>query len=417
MELTIQQPCPACGAEITLNEDDRLVRCAFCDVVNFRVQQKLPRYTLAARLPSHVTADELLYLPYLRFKGCIYYCQGGQVRHKLVDTSRVGCAGGSLPVSLGLRPQAMKVMPVTEQLGGRYVRQSVKAEQIFTEAARITMLYEKENKNRIIHRAFIGETVSRIYLPAYLYQDTLYDGITHQDIGPGSVAEQLSGQLVPFKAEWEPRFISTHCPACGDVMQGASDTLVMICGNCETQWLEEQGRFVQLDCQVVAAREDSARFIPFWQIEPLVEGYPLATFADFLRLTNQPVVIRQYHQARRLSFMVPAFKMNPSQFLQTAKALTVHQDALEPDGRQRLEADSTYPVTLSYSEAVESLKSILAASAVSAKKVMEILPALSFTAPKKRLIYLPFRNSGHDYIQHQTGVSISAAALRFGRKL
>ena len=417
MELTIQQPCPACGAEITLNEDDRLVRCAFCDVVNFRVQQRLPRYTLAARLPSHVAVDELLYIPYLRFKGCIYYCQGGQVRHKLVDTTRVGCAAGTLPVSLGLRPQAMKVLPVTEQRGGGYVRQSVKAEQIFTEAARITMLYEKENKNRRLHRAFIGETVSRIYLPAYLYNDMLYDGISHRNIGTASVAEELSGQLIPFNTEWEPRFISTHCPACGDVMQGARETLVMLCGNCETQWLEEQGRFIRLDCQTVTALEDSARYLPFWQIEPFVTGYQLATFADFLRLTNQPVVIRPQHQARSLSFIVPAFKMNPSQFLQAAKALTVLQDSLQPGGEQRLDPGSAYPVTLSHSEAVEALKSILAASAVSVKKVMEILPSLSFTAQKKRLIYLPFRDAGHDCIQHQTGVSISTAALRFGRKL
>jgi hypothetical protein len=311
----------------------------------------------------------------------------------------------------------MKVLPVTEQRGGGYVRQSVKAEQIFTEAARITMLYEKENKNRILHRAFIGETVSRIYLPAYLYNDMLYDGISHQNIGTASVAEELSGQLIPFNTEWEPRFIATHCPACGDVMQGARETLVMLCGNCETQWLEEQGRFIRLDCQTVTALEDSARYLPFWQIEPFVTGYQLATFADFLRLTNQPVVIRPQHQARSLSFIVPAFKMNPSQFLQAAKALTVLQDGFQPDGEQRLDPGSAYPVTLSHSEAVEALKSILAASAVSVKKVMEILPSLSFTAQKKRLIYLPFRDAGHDCIQHQTGVSISTAALRFGRKL
>lgn len=417
MELTIQQPCPACGAEITLLEDDRLVRCAFCDVANFRVGQRLPRYALAARLPSHVAAEELLYIPYLRFKGCIYYCQGHEVRHKLVDTTRVGCAAGSLPVSLGLRPQAMRVLPVTEQLGGRYVRQSVKAEQIFAEAARITLLYEKDNKSRIVHRAFIGETVSRIYLPAYQYQDMLYDGVNHQKIGSGAIAEELADQPVPFTIEWEPRFISTHCPQCGDVMQGAHDTLVMICTNCETQWLEEQGRFVRLDYQVVSPREEAARYIPFWRIEPQVEGYQLDTLADFLKLTNQPVVIRRHHQERKLSFIVPAFKMNPSLFLLTAKNLTVLQTVLEPDGEQRLDAGSTYPVTLSHSEAVESLKSILAASAVSAKKVMEILPALSFKAQRKRLIYLPFRDAGHDCIQHQTGMSISTAALRFGRKL
>lgn len=415
MELTIEQSCPACGAAITLQEDDRLIKCEYCDVPNFRVQQKLPRYVLAARLPRHVAEDELLYVPYLRFKGSIYYCQGKAVRHKLIDTTRVGCALDSLPVSLGLRPQAMKMLPVTEQLMGRYVRQSVKAEKIFSEAARLTTLFAKDRKNRVIHRAYIGETVSRVYLPVYVSHDILYDGVNHQELGPGALAQELSARLLPYDPQWEPRFISTICPECGDVMQGSSDTLVMNCRHCETLWLEEHGRFVRLEYRALPPLESSARFIPFWQIEPEIENQQLATLADFLELTNQPVVIQREHRQRKLAFLIPAFKMNPSAFLQAARNMTVLQPALHGKGQAML--DNIYPVTLAHREAVEVLKSVLAASAVSARRVMALLPSLVFHVRRKKLLYLPFRDAGHDWIQHHTGVSIASAALRFGRKL
>lgn len=417
MELTIEQHCPTCGAAITLNEDDRLVQCQYCDVSNFKVHQKLPRYVLAARLPSHVAIDELLYVPYLRFKGCIYYCQGRDVLHKLIDTTRVGCSCSSLPVSLGLRPQAMKVQPVTEHHNGRYVRQSVKAEKIFSEAVKITELFSRDRKSKVIHRAFIGETVSRVYLPVYVYNDMLYDGINHLKLGPGSLGEELSTQSVSFDTAWEPRFLSTICPDCGDVMGGSSESLVMHCVNCEKHWLEENGRFVRLEYTVVPPREDLARYIPFWQIEPQVVSHQLETLADFLQLTNQPVVVRDLHREQKLTFLIPAFKLNPGVFLQTAKNLTVLQPVFNNQRHMRIEKEHTYPVTLPHQEAVEVLKSVLVASAVSVKKIMEMLPTLSFSVAHKKLVYLPFRDLGHDCIEHHTGVSISSAALRLGPKL
>lgn len=417
MELTIEQPCPSCGAGITLHEDDRLIRCEFCDVPNFRVQQKVPRYVLSPRLPHDVPEHEFMYVPYLRFKGCIYSIRGAEVRHTLIDTTRLGCDCVSLPVSLGLRPQAMRVTPVTEQLQGRFVRQSVKTDTIFAESVRLTELFSKDRGKQVRHLAFIGETVSRVYLPVYVHNDTLYDGITRQEFGAGSRAGQLADKVIPFSTDWEPRFISTICPQCGEAMQGDRESLVVNCANCEHQWLEENGRFAQLEYQVAPPREEGARFIPFWQIEPEGENPQLATLADFLELTNQPLVIRQQHRERKLRFIVPAFKMNPSLFLQIARNLTVLQTDYDCFEQRGFSSEEIYPVTLAHQEAVESLKSVLAAAAVSTKRVMELLPSLVFRASRKKLVYLPFRDTGHDCIEHHTGISLPTAALRYGRKL
>ncbi len=415
MELTIEQPCPTCGAVVSLSEDDRLIRCEFCDVENYKIQHSISRYSLPAKIPPHISNSDIFYVPYLRFKGCIYYCQGEHLRHKLIDTTRIGANIDQFPVSLGLRPQAMRLLPVTRQLPGQYIRQNVKAQKIFAEAARLTSLFNTDRKNTITHRAFIGETISRIYFPVYTHNGSLFDGVNNYEIGSSAAAKQLISNVIAFSSEWEPRFLSTICPKCGDSMNGSAGTLVMNCENCETQWYEDGGRFKAVEYRVMPALYEKAKYIPFWCLEPEVDGCRLESLADFLKLTNQPVVAQEYHYRKKLSFIVPAFKVNPTIYLNTAKNLTILQSAFENTITQRL--TNIYPVTLEHKEAVQSLKSVLAASALSYRLVRGVMESMTFNVETTKLIYLPFRNAGHDLIEHHTGMSIPAAALRFGRSL
>ena len=332
MELTVQQPCPTCGAEILLNEDDRLIQCSYCDVHNYMVQRELPRFALPARLPSHVAPENIFFVPYLRFKGTIYSCQGLKVQSKIVDTTRIGFPLQSLPASLGLRPQAMRVQPVTEDLAGHFVRQTIKARTIFTDAVKLTTLFSQQTKEKVIHRAFIGETVSRVYQPVYAYHGSLYDGITHDRVGPSSLIDDMMSQKVLFQAAWEPRFLSTICPGCGDMMHGSRDTLVMGCTNCASCWQEEGGRFSRLDHGVVEAKEEDAVHLPFWQMEVETDGYDLTTLADYLRFINHPVLLSGAMHSKKLTFFIPAFKVNPATYLQAAANFTAVQLSL-PEAR------------------------------------------------------------------------------------
>lgn len=354
-------------------------------------------------------------MPYLRFKGCIHYVQAERLLHKLIDTTRIGADIEQFPVSLGLRPQAMKLFPVTEQMKGRFIRQNVKAQRIFAEAAKLTTIFSKDRKKAITHRAFIGETISRIYLPVYLQNDCLFDGVTLVEMIPSLSINDLVSKVIPFSSAWEPRFLSTICPGCGDTMSGSSGTLVMNCVNCGSQWYEEGGAFRPLEYTVVPALHPAPEYVPFWCIEPEVEGARLESLADFLKITNQPVVSQEYHRRKKLSFIIPAFKVNPSTYLNTAKNLTILQAAFETRLNSGLK--DIYPVTLAHKEAVQSLKSVLAASALSYRLVRECIELIRFNVENKKLIYLPFRNAGHDLIEHHTGMSIPTAALRFGRSL
>lgn len=415
MELTVQQPCPTCGADIFLHEDDRLVQCEYCDVHNYKAHQTLPRYYLPPRLPSHVSKEQVFFTPYLRFKGTVYYCQSKKVHHKLIDTTRVGFPLKDLPLSLGLRPQAMNVSPVTHVVEGQFLRQAIKARSIFNDVSKLATLFAEDKKNPVLHRAFIGETISRVYLPLYVYHGYLYDGVSHAKLGPSSLIDTFRSAIIAVNSGWEPKFISTICPECGAVMEGSRDTLVMSCHNCESLWQEVGGRFEKVDFGVVRSTTGEGIYLPFWYVEPEVSGYELSTLADYLVLTNQPIAVMKKHQDKRLAFIIPAFKVNPNTFLNAAKNFTSVQLAFADV--EHCSIKDSYPVTLPHKEAVQSLKTVLAAGAVSAKKVFAVLENLAFRVTAQKLLYLPFHWVGHDVRQEQTGFSFSSAALRFGRSL
>lgn len=417
MELVFEQKCSSCGAPIVLHETDRLIHCPFCGVHNYMVDGGALRFLLPARPPAGVDAGDLLYIPYIRFKGCMYQCQGHEVRHAIVDTTRIAVDSEVFALSLGLRPQAMRLLQLTATAAGAFVPQRLKIASIFAQAVKMTALFVPDARRTVQHRAFIGETTSRVYLPVYRRGDTVVDAVTNTELGRDAAGwDELAGAAVRSREDWEPRFLSTLCPRCGALMHGEPDALVLHCRNCETMWDEDDGRFTALDWGRIPGRADSDLAVPFWKIPLRQDGEtPLQSYADFIRLTGQPVVARADDARRRFSFWVPAFKLPPASFLQVAHYLTVAQKRIaagEPGG-----LDHAYPVTLCRREAVQALKSVLAEATLARKDLFPRLPALNLQPETVSLIYLPFRDAGHDRIERQTSVTITAAALKFGRKL
>lgn len=417
MDLVIEQKCSSCGAPITLHEADRLIGCPFCGVHNYMVKRGALRFLLPARLPAGIGADDLLYIPYIRFKGCVYQCQDLEVRHAVIDTTRIAIDRECFALSLGLRPQAMRLLQLTAAAGGCFVQRQLKLERIFAQAVKMTPLFLPEANREVRHRVFIGETLSRVYLPVYRRADAVVDAVTNTEIARDDAGwDELAGNAVRPREEWEPKFLSTLCPRCGALMHGEQDALILHCRNCETMWAEEDGRFAAVDWSRVPARADTDLAVPFWRIHLRQDRDGLLkTYADFIRLTGQPVVERAGDAQRRFSFWIPAFKLPPASFLQVAHYLTVAQKRLA-DGEPGALA-SAYPVTLCRQEAVEAMKSVLAEATLARKNLFPRLPALDLQAEKVSLVYLPFRDAGHDRVERQTSVVIAAAALKFGRKL
>ena len=415
MELTIEQCCPGCGAAIELHEDDRLVRCSFCEVNNYMLDQGGRRFVLPWSLPHDIDEQDLFFVPYLRFKGAVLYVSGYELKHKFIDTTRLGLENSGFPVSMRLRPQAMKVKPVVAAMKGRFLDQTVKTESLFSSAVKIAALFSKKKNARLYHRAFIGESLSRIYQPCYIRENKIFDGIDNRLLCRAASFEELEQKSSESSSSWEPKFITTICPGCGGFLEGESDSLVLHCRNCETLWQEESGKFILLNWSVVPSETSGARYLPFWKIIFQTTGVKLKSFGDFLRLTNQPLIVRKEHDDIELTFWLPAFKITPKSFLQAAMQLTVSQLGI-PAGWEG-ELRDIYPVTLSWKEAFQAIKSVLAVSTLSKSNLYPLLPQIKVDSARYSLRYLPFTVHTHDLVQEHTGVSLQTAALKYGRQL
>jgi DNA-directed RNA polymerase subunit RPC12/RpoP len=415
MDLTIHQKCPSCGAQIELHEADRLIRCPYCEVQNFMVTRGVLRFVLPDKAPEHIDRREMFYAPYLRFKGNIYYCKGKHQKYKVVDTTQQGINASVLPPSLGLRPQAMPVSLVTDEVEGIFLRQTVKARVLLERAALLTMIDSKNINAPFYNRAYIGETVSCIYLPLYIENDVLHDAVTNKPLARGGSAEKMREKGSGYRQVWTPHFLATLCPKCGDSLTGEHDSLVLSCYNCDSSWEEKQGKFHSIAWSCIASTNKEMYYLPFWKIQVRSTGVAMDTFADFLRITNQPLVILQKHTKMELVFWVPAFKLRPSTFLRLGKNMTLSQAKI-PKGEAAM-AKKMHPVTLQRKDAVQALKSLMADVALNKRNLLPLLPEISFHPLSTELVYLPFSDKGHDFVQEQTGLSLAKSVLRFGRKL
>jgi hypothetical protein len=417
MELTIEQSCPSCGAPIELHEGNRLIKCPFCDGGNYQISGGLSRLVLPDKAPGHIPREDLAYVPYLRFKGNIFSCLGNHVDYKVIDTTHQGIHVTDLPLSLGLRSQAMKIFPVTDAISGRFFPLTEKIAAIFTKATELASIFSNEGVEPLYHRAFIGETISCIYLPVYLQNGSLYDAVLNRPLCDAQIVAGLPQQATPCNPAWAPRFLATVCPHCAETLTGEPDSLMLACHNCDSLWAESNGAFHPLTWEIVRSdhHEDTPVYLPFWKIRPKVTGIALASFGDFLRLTNQPVVVKKEHDVQELCFWIPAFKIRPNIFLQLAKRMTIVQARIPKGGREMAKMMSS--VTLPSSEAVQSLKTVLADSTMDKRHFLPRLPTVTFQEQQTDLVYLPFISTGFDLVQEQTSVSVPSTVLQFGRSL
>jgi hypothetical protein len=414
MELRISHRCPSCGGPVEMKEADRLTDCPFCDVQNYMVSGPMLRFMLPQRLPEHIDRADIIYFPYLRFKGNIYTCGGSKVGCKVLDTTHQGIEEAALPPSLGLRPQAMKLR-LADDSGGRFIRQTERPATVLERAEKLARAFSDTDAAKLYHRAFIGETVSCLYLPLYIEEGTLFDGVLQRPLGdvPAWLTER--DNLLAFQRQWRPRYLAMICPHCGDTMQGQPDSLVVHCYNCDTCWSEQRGRFIPVDFRLLEARRSNTAYLPFWRIRATSTGLAMNSFADLLSTANQPVVLTRHHRDQPLEFWIPALKIRPRVFLTLAKGATLSQ-LKYPRGEAKL-SRRLLPVTLPLKEAVQAIKPVFGAVVVSRKDILPRLPRLKLTVLQTTLCFLPFEDTGHDYVQLHSGVSVTSSTVRLGRKL
>ncbi len=414
MNILVEQECPQCGGKELSSESDRLFRCSYCGVSNFIQTKGIFRYFIP---PRHQAEEENPYLlvPYIRFKGTVFVISSQGVEHKVIDTTQAAVSLPELPPSLGVQPQAMKMQRVASAFDHRYILRDIAPEAILKKVIRIADLVGE--KTIVFHTAYIGESVSIIYLPLFEEQGEIRDGVSGQGICQASALNKKTviKKAHRFHQQWQVQFLPTLCPHCGWDLHGESDSLVLHCENCYRGWeLDNQG-IHEKGWKFVPKTADTLFFLPFWQVHEGIDLFHIRSFADFMTYTNQPVVVKPEWHQDKMTWMVPAFKVKPKAFLRAGKQATIGQHRLHMMcGKSQ---KNIYPVTLSAAEGVQAVKSIFAASATSPRRVHPFLPEIRIKGDNLKLVYLPFVDKGHDWVQPHSGITIGKNILRFGRSM
>ncbi|NPU86032.1 MAG: hypothetical protein HPY65_16265 [Syntrophaceae bacterium] len=398
----IEQQCPQCGAPVTLDEADRLFLCGYCRTKLYLASAGHFRYYL----PPPPPGPEILFLPYWRLKGLAYRMADLEFQHRFVDTNILALDTAGPSTSLGLRPQVMKLRFVSAKTEGRFLAPG----RLPREAA--PRFDTDGHPTRLTDQSYIGETVSIIYTPVYLEGDFLYDAILRKLIPDWKKEYRDILLSLPDATPWQVRFVPTLCPHCGWDMDGERDALVMTCRNCDSAWSCNGEEFCPVPFCYLESPAEPFIYLPFWRLTARIEGVPMDSVADLIRLGNLPRVATPALEAAPVHFWSPAFKVNPALFVRWARQMTVFQ----PEGAAMaiLPKVPAHPVTLPLSEAFETIPITMASIAANKRMFLAGLPDMRIRPGESRLVYHPFFLRQNELVHATMGLAVDRRALSLG---
>jgi hypothetical protein len=391
-----------------LEETDRLFVCEYCRVNSYLISDDFFRYVL-----PHPAADdyEVIYFPYWRFKGMLFFCGPTNIQERFVDISQQAIDTEYFPFSVGVRSQAMKIRFVTPDAPGRFLKPTLDYQKIF---GAFEQRFGKSLPRPILHQAHIGETLSLIYSPFYV-KDKLYDAILDKPIS-GALPQEFN--LDDFSAT-DPRghigFVSTLCPHCGWDLEGERDALVLRCKNCDSTWYPVGKKLKQMKFAHVAGSAENTTYLPFWRIRAELSGLELNSYADLIKIANLPKAVQNDWHDIVFRFWIPAFKVRPRIFLRLASQVTIVQP--QDDLLPRLPDRRIHPSNLPVEEAIECLKLTLASFMKPRQTLTEKLPEINVTAKSFTLVYLPFNEEHHEFIHPDYQIAINKNVMSLARNL
>lgn len=408
MNFLIEHQCPQCGAPAILEETDRLFACEFCRVNSYLIADDYFRYVL-----PHPTAenDNVVYFPYWRFKGMLFFCGLKDIRERFIDISQQAVATSYFPFSVGVRSQAMKIRFVTPDTRGRFLKPTVDSQSIFDN---FNQRFGKSLPRPIVHEAHIGETLSLIYSPFYVKR-RLYDAVLDKPVSTVLPEDFNIDEFADVDPRGHIRFVSTLCPNCGWDLEGERDALVLRCKNCNSAWYPVGKKLKQLKFAHVAGREANMTFLPFWRIRADISGVQLNSYADMIKIANLPRAVQTSWHDIAFRFWIPAFKVRPRIFLRLASQATLvqPQDDLIP----QLPDNRIHPSNLPVEEAIECLKLTLAGFMKPRKTLAAKLPDIRVTAKSFTLIFLPFHEGHHEFIQPDYHIAVNKNVVSLSKNL
>jgi len=408
INLLIEHQCPQCGAPAILEETDRLFACQYCRVNSYLMADDIFRYLLPH--PPEDTKD-IFYFPYWRFKGMLFFCGPAGIQNRFVDVSHQAIDAPVFPISVGVRSQAMKLRFATADMKGKFFRPRQSFDKFLNN---FQERFGKDLPKPIVHQSTIGETLSLIYSPFYL-TEKLHDAILDKPVSANLPQDFNIDDFSEARPLANIRFVSTLCPNCGWNLEGERDALVLVCKNCNSTWYPARKKLKLIKFARFAGKADSSVYLPFWRIKADISGIKLDSYADLIAAANLPKVVQSGWNDIPFRFWIPAFKVRPKMFLHLATHATLSQPRENlisdlPDGR-------IYPITLPIEEAVESLKLTLADFVKPRRSILEQLGDIQLDVKGFTLIFMPFNEGHHEFIQPDFQLTINKNVLVLSKNL
>ena len=341
----------------------------------------------------------------------LFSCVSDGVREKFVDVSHQAVNSRFFPISVGFRSQALKLKFVTPDTKGKFLEPDQPFEKIME-------IFEERFKESlpkpVFHQAHIGESLSLIYSPFYV-NNRVYDAILNKPVSTSLPDNFDVSDFSGGRPDWQIGFLPTLCPDCGWDLEGRRDSLVLICKNCDSLWQPDGKKFKKLLFAHIPEKEKDIIYLPFWRIKADVSGINLKSYADLVKIANLPKFVIDEWYNMKFSFWSPAFKVRPQTFLSLSCRMTLFQ----PHEKlvNKLPDSELYPVTLPFSEAVESLKINLASFMKPQKKLFPKLSDIKILPKSFLLVFVPFINTHHELIGLSSNFTISKNQLKMAENL
>lgn len=361
-----------------------------------------------------MNGEHLVFAPYWRFKGVVYAVSEEEVTHRIVDQTTRAAALAALPYTLGMRPQTLKLRMSVARPPSQTFASCLDRKQFLTQLRTGKTEGAGGPGNVVSYQAVVGEVVNLLYAPYLLKGGTLHDPYTGRALSNGS-ADDPPPAFLEADPPTEVRFQPTLCPDCGWDLEGTADSHVLFCRSCQSIW-EAVGRgFHRLDPHFLPPVGAADIWVPFWRIAFGTTGFDLASYEDFVRLTNVPRVVTSAMASQPFFFWVPAFKIQPRLFLRLSGLLTLAQPESAPMELPGIA--SLYPCTLPAVAGFQSVPVVLGAIAPAKRDLLPRIRSGRFAFQGKRLVWVPFRTRGVECIQPSLEFSMPRESLRWGRSL
>ncbi len=415
----IEHTCPQCSAPVLLEDTDRIFNCPFCRVKLFISTDSYFRYFIPPRIPP---SEEMILVPYWRLRGMLFTIKLKQTDSRYVDATLQGYNSKIYPLSLGVRPQAVKLKYLLPEMSHHFYLPVTPFKSIVPNIEKRVFHLDSArfSKNTpaielipdlVFSHIFIGESSALIYLPVGFLDGKMTDLVAETALESGEAAE---GMNFTQYQHWRLTFTPLLCPECGWDIQADRKTLLLACRNCNSLWTGEGNKLLKHDYYILPGKTGDV-YLPFWMVTAEIGGTELTSYADLVRFANLPRVVKPGWEERPLFFWIPGFKIQPKVFLNTIRKSTISQPQTERG--DRLPEGEILPLTISSNDLKDSIRLFLMDTAIPRKRFLPHAEDVKVRITSKEIVLVPFREDHGEYLQREMHITLGKNLLRFGENL